>query len=322
MTPPAGRARLELSPSLNRTVLADLPGLPDGMAGSQANSWLAAWGITRRMAARLDARTPASAPGPVALDRLVSRGDPDGIRLADDLGLALGALIATLVTGSETSRAGRPDWPAEQWDRWGSVRRIALGGGLVRGPLGVRLVSAARAWVARTGLAVGVDLVDRPEGLVLRGAVTLLRDTGVVLDCGATTVKSAVRRSPGGPVVAGAPVAAPHGSGPEVLDALTGVIVGLAPHVPGSGELPIALAVATYVDETGQPYAGQLGPYAPLGDLDLRAVLTALVVRAVGRPVSLQTVHDGAAALLGAREADPRVDAAIVLGTSIGSGLR
>ena len=290
------------------------------MAGSQANSWLAAWGMTRRMAARLDAQTSA-APGPDGLDRLVAAGDPDGLLVADDLGLALGALVATLVTGSEASREGRPDWPPAQWDRWGRVRRIAVGGGLVRGPLGVRLVSVAQDWLARTGVVVVVDRVERPEGLVLRGATTLLSDAGVVLDCGATTVKSAVRPSDG-PVAAREPVAAPRGSGPEVLDALAEVVAALAPDVPGSGALPVGMAVATYVDATGQPYAGQLGPYAPLGDLDLPGELAAWFEHAVGRPASVRVVHDGAAALLGAREGDPRVDAAIVLGTSIGSGCR
>lgn len=342
---PSGRPRLDVSPSLNRTVLADFPGLPGGMAGSRANAWLAAWGVARRMATRPEVRdaiarrAPSTSPvlgvgsDPVeatvssawaaALDGLARTGDDAGCRLADELGIALGDLVATLVTGPPGARAARPDWPSSQWERWASVRRIAVGGGLVRGALGGRMVCAAQDWLARTGVPVGVDLVERPEGLVLRGAAALLPGAGVVVDCGSTTVKSAVRRgAPGDQLVADASVAAPQGSGSQILDAITEVVAGRAPAAPGSAVLFVTIAVATYVDETGQPYAGQLGPYAPLGDLDLRAELESRIRHAVDRPASVRVVHDGAAALLGARDDDPGVDAAIVLGTSIGSGLR
>lgn len=85
--------------------------------------------------------------------------------------------------------------------------------------------------------------------------------------------------------------------------------------------LPVSLSLATYVDERGQPWQGQLGPYAPLGDIDFVGELAAAGRSRTGRGVAIRVTHDGAAALLGARVTDPAVDAAIVLGTAIGCGL-
>ena len=83
----------------------------------------------------------------------------------------------------------------------------------------------------------------------------------------------------------------------------------------------MAVALASYVDDSGQPFAGQLGPYAPLGDVDLLRSLRDAVVLHSGRTVELTVVHDGRAALLGARRDDPHTDAVIVLGTAIGHAL-
>lgn len=275
-------------------MLGAFPGLPDGMAGSQANAWLTSRAVTERGA------------GP------------------ERLGLALGALVATLVLGPADARAARPDWPASRWYAWGQVRSLALGGGMLADANGRRMVEVARNFVA--GACVGVELVlaDDPQNLALRGVASLLPPSGgVAVDAGSSWVKRAVVP---GEVLPRVPAPAMGCSADTVVRVLADAVpdTGYGPErseFRPSGPGTVAIALATYVDETGQPYAGQLGPYAPLGDIDLVSTLSAEIARRRGKPVDLQVVHDGWAALLGARLDHPHTDAAIVLGTAIGSGL-
>lgn len=81
------------------------------------------------------------------------------------------------------------------------------------------------------------------------------------------------------------------------------------------------MAIATYVDRSGQPYAGQLGSYASVGEVHFREGLAEAIGRRVNGRAVVTVIHDGAAALLGARIERPEADAAIVLGTAIGCSL-
>ena len=341
----ASSGRPAVSPSLNRAVLGRFDGLPDGAAGQQANAWLTSWAVARRMAERpelllaaaaMDPPLPpvpdsadlaadlllAAAPWPRRLDALVGEGHPGAVALADDLGRVLGGLVATLVTGPGDARAARPDWPAQRWESWSRVRRLSLGGGLLSGSLGRRMVARAAELASASGASTSLTLVADPVGLALRGAASLLSSGGIAVDAGGTTVKSAqVRMSELVPL--------PPRSAPTRRDA--GDVVGVLADVVGCGlersdfrplePIPVAVALATYVDADGQPYPGQLGPYAPLGDVDLIPALRDAIASRFGPTVELTVVHDGAAALLGARLDDVDADAAIVLGTAIGSGL-
>ncbi len=335
--------RLARSPSLNPTVFGDLPGLPAHLAGTPARDWLATWSIARSMAARPDvvaaltehcvevtplpdvvgvsaALMEAAASWPTALDALVVAGDSGALRVADELGAALAALVATLSTAPLDARRARPDWPAQHWDRWRSVRTVVIGGGVVQGMLGAHVVDRAVARLQQMGVAVSLTRAPDAAGLGLRGAASLLRGSGVALDCGGTAIKRAlVSRGPaGGGVETVASVPAPGRVGAqELIDAIAGAVAEVAPQ----GPVEVALAIATYVDESGQPYVGQLGPYAPLGEIDLRAGLTEAIGRMVNGRAAVTVIHDGAAALLGARVERPDADVAIVLGTAIGCSL-
>jgi hypothetical protein len=265
------------------------------MAGSRANAWLASGAVTERGAD------------------------------AEVLGLALGALVATLVVGPADARAARPDWPAERWSAWAGVRDLVVGGGLVAGELGRPMVEVAREWLSHSGIGTRVILAERPETLTLRGVASLLSVTdGIALDCGGSWVKRAVVPSSGDLPAVRAPAI---GSDAEtvvrlVADAVLAAGSGLnrsAFRPPGPGL--VAVALATYVDADGQPYAGQLGPYAALGEIDLVPVLREAIEERIGHAVDVRVVHDGWAALLGARLEHPPTDAVIVLGTAIGSGV-
>ncbi|MEO5744848.1 MAG: hypothetical protein ABIQ53_09715 [Terracoccus sp.] len=335
--------RLLRSPSLNPTVLGDLPGLPAHLAGTAARDWLATWSIARSMAARRDivaaltehglvvtplpdgvgvsaALMEAAASWPTALDALVVAGDSGAMCVADELGDALAALVATLLTAPVDAQRARPDWSAQDWHRWRSVRTVVIGGGVVRGMLGAHVVDRAVAQLQQMGVAVGLTRAPDAAGLGLRGAASLLRGSGVALDCGGTAIKRAlVWCDPGGRQVETLePLPAPGRVGAqEVIDAIADAVAQAA----SPGPVEVVLAMATYVDGTGQPYAGQLGPYAPLGEIDLRAGLAEAIGRMVNGRATVTVIHDGAAALLGARVEQPDADVAIVLGTAIGCSL-
>ena len=344
--------RLAFNPGLNPVALADLAGLPPGTAGSRANQWLGSWSIGQRMAERSEVLAAAvelaggaavltplptvqehptatmelverGAPWPALLGTLVAQGHSPSLDLADDLGRVLGGLVVTLVSGPAESRAARPEWPPARWESWSRVRRVVLGGGIVAGALGERMLVAASDWLSHVGSPVDIALARDPAGLVLRGAATGGvpggHDAGLVLDCGGTTLKRAVLRA--GTLSLRPPSPAPVAglAAYEIIDRLVAAAAELDP--PGDGPLGLACAVATYVDPSGQPYAGQLGPYAPLGSVDLVGELAHRLRARLSREVTVRVRHDGASALLGARDDDPAVDAVIVLGTAIGNAV-
>lgn len=362
--------RLAWSPGLNKTVLGGFsgqagagqgPGVPPGAAGSYAGlDSLCGWAIARRMAAAsgvvaaLEAHgidAPAlqddghvtaalmnsSTPWPAALDRLVGVGDDAAMRLADELAVVLGVLVATLVVAPRDARVARPDWPESYWDLWRSVRMIALGGGLLAGPLGVRLVGGARSWLAAAGIEVTLVVPNPAHQLGLRGAASLLATSGVALDCGGTTIKRAAvsvgtgsERAERAIEVLPAAPAPGRVSAAEVVAVIANAAAPVVAHVArrpavlGSERVEgvqMSISLATYVDDRGQPWQDQLGPYAPLGQIDFVGELATAVTQRTGLPVSLRVTHDGRAALLGARVTHPGVDAAIVLGTAIGNSL-
>jgi hypothetical protein len=265
------------------------------MAGSQANGWLASWAVAERNL------------GP------------------DQLGLALGSLVGTLVVGPADARAARPDWPAERWNAWGGVRELVVGGGMVAGEFGRQMVDVAREWLLANAIGTQMTLAERPDTLALRGVASLLPATGgVALDCGGSWVKRAEVPSNGDLPPMRAPVIGNDGA--TVVRLLADAVPSAGSGSRWSNSRPsgpgtIGVALATYVDPDGQPYAGQLGPYAALGAIDLGADFRHVLARRTGRAVDLCVVHDGWAALLGARLEHPHTDAVIVLGTAIGSGL-
>ncbi|MEO6999905.1 MAG: hypothetical protein ABI112_17660 [Terracoccus sp.] len=343
LRPVASPVRLSRSPSLNPTVLADISRLPANLAGTAARDWLTTWSIARSMAARADvlhaltehgvvvtplpdvvgvsaALMEAAASWPTALDGLMAAGDWRALPVADQLGDALTALLATLATAPVEARLARPDWTEQHWDRWRSVRTVVVGGGVVQGALGAYLIDRASARLQQAGVDLSITRAPDAAGLGLRGAASLLRGTGVALDCGGTAIKRApVSLSPDGQQVEpGAPVPAPGRVGAQaVIDLVADAVADLAP----TGPVEVALAIATYVDRSGQPYAGQLGPYASLGEVHFREGLAEAIGRRVHARASVTVIHAGAAALLGARIDRPEADAAIVLGTAIGCSL-
>jgi hypothetical protein len=322
------------TPSVNRSIIAGIPGLPAGLSGARAFDWLSSVGIARRVRERLpgidlapvpDGLGPdviiAAAPYPRALDALVAAGDPTATGLADDLGVALAGLVAVLVLGPPEARAARRDWPVEHWERWAAVRRIGLGGGIASGALGRRMVTAANAWLPRLGADdARLAVADDPGSLALRGAATRLPDgRAVLVDAGLTSIKRGLADVHGGRCVTVTTMSAVAPPGRPRAGALADFLADAAADVvPGPSVSSAGFAIAADVDATGQPPAGQPGYYGSLGMVPLERRLADRLRDRLGHPVAVAAVNDGdaaAAAMAGA------ADAVIMLGTAIGVGL-
>ena len=59
----------------------------------------------------------------------------------------------TLRRGDAASRAVRPDWDDTYWRHWAGISTVYLGGGIVSGRLGPRLVEHASRTLAEAGMA-------------------------------------------------------------------------------------------------------------------------------------------------------------------------
>ena len=322
------------TPSVNRSIITGIPDLPVEFRGARAFDWLSSVGIARRVRERIasidlapvpDGLGPdviiAAAPYPRALDAMVTAGDPTAAALADDLGVALAGLVVMLTLGPADARSARPDWPAEHWERWAAVRRIAVGGGIVSGGLGRRMVASAIAWLPRLGGGeVQLRLADEPGSLALRGAATRLPSgRAVLVDAGLTWIKRGLADVRDGRCVTlTALEAVSPPLGPRAGALADFLADAAADVVQGSSVSSAGFAVAADADPSGQPLGGQPGFYGSLGTIPLGRRLADRLGDRLGYPVTVRTVNDGdaaAAAIAGA------ADAVIMLGTAIGVGL-
>jgi len=338
--------------SLNRARLIATPPftLPPEVAGMTAYDLLAA----RKVAAAV--REEAATLGLLAEreiddDALMRHFDAcfvapeESVRAAADtiarrFGRALGALILTLRRGDPAARAARPDWDDNYWSYWAGITMLAIGGGLVSGRLGPRLVAHAAHTLADAGMADCVlDLAAWPPVLPLVGAARSLPPetaAAIVCDFGYSFVKRA-RATYGDGLLVRLDTLPPRPARwldnfpgpvppPEQLAGLSEHIVGILadtwqPEAVMSAALAphIVVSLAAYLRD-GQPLTSQGGVYAALNTLspNLAAWLADRLGNAIGRPFTMTLLHDGTAAAR-AYAGTPRA-AVILLGTSLGGG--
>lgn len=273
-----------------------------------------------------------------AFDRCFTSADPVVVAAADAIarcfGRRLGFLILTLVRGDEINRAARPEWDNTYWDQWTLVRGVLIGGGLVAGQLGPRLVNQAAAVVADAGQTdVSVRLADHPAILPLIGmarSLPIVEGTAAVLDFGHSAAKRAHARYEAGRLVSlsllpTAPVPRlGDDRGREDLEVLVAWILAVivetwqAIEPRDAATFTLGASMACYLRD-GHPLTYQRGIYSDLGAVSdhLARQLSEGVSTAVGHPVTLTLLHDGTAA---ARAVPGVADAVLMLGTAIGVG--
>ncbi|GMA17301.1 hypothetical protein E5F05_20305 [Deinococcus metallilatus] len=258
---------------------------------------------------------------PRALNARLERGDWQDAAFAEDLGMALAAVVATLNLAPPESRAARPEWPDAHWERWRRVNDIILGGGVLSGLLGQQLFSTAREWLPRLGAAdVRLHLFPQPRQLMLHGAARQYREGPVVvLDAGHTAVKWAWAEVLGGEVMALQPaplLPTPYGisDGRRLLRFLLETLIETVPADQQARQF--ALSLSAHLDERGRIAAASAASsfYGSLAGIVLEDALREGLSSRLGNACRVKVIHEGQAAVHGL----PDMDAAILLGTSVG----
>jgi hypothetical protein len=341
--------------SLNRVQIADLPGtsLDNHVRGRKAYDLLSSQALARYARERAgELNLPAaflhdSVQTRVGLPRYLidCLSSPHGPARAaakavsQRLGRNLGHILLVLHRGDPINRDARPDWTAADWERWGGIRRIWLGGGLMSGPLGDLILHHARDFLTENGYgeALLVGLSPYRGDFALLGAARYLpsRSThSICLDLGQTLVKRACfsitggtltgwRRYPSLAVDWDQPGMTDHPEpdrGKLVLDSVAGVIVQTLDDSSTTGLVPgedIMLSVAAYV-QGGRLLGGGLYAQMSATVRDVRPLLTDAIRRRSGETVRIQLIHDGSAAA--ALHAGERDTAVILVGTALGTG--
>jgi hypothetical protein len=316
--------------SLNRTLLADLPGADPRLVGRRGWEVLrleALEGLAAEHGIHAAERTDVPRRLRTALGSADTAQADQARRVVAEFGRRLGHLVATLRLGSEQASP----WRTAYRQHWRAVDRIWLGGGIVAA-LGGELLRSARAEAQRLGADNStLDLAAHADVLALIGAArkrATPASCSIVLDFGYSSVKRgiaaflndvlqrldvlpsfSVTRS-GLDLVSNAD---------EVRQAVVGVIRATLQEAqdyqPGHIDPQVVISLATYLTD-GRPTASA-EPYDLLSDVDFDK-LTDELTRVTGVPLQVRFVHDGTAAAA-ALPSNGRAGI-IVLGTSLGAG--
>lgn len=331
-----------VSPSLNRVVLAVLPGLPTAVQGQTAYDLLRADALRQRVAAQAD-RLGLDGNDPdllAAFDRCLAAGAPVAQEIAAEYGRFLAYLLLVLKQGHAANRAARPEWEAAHWAWWERIERVWLGGGLLRGELGKTAVFTAQQTIQSYGLShFTVNLSPHGANLPLRGLATLApagTQAMLLADLGHTHIKQAVAFYEVGQLARLEPLPSlPSGCdsnyndhrdhksilahAAHVADTLAALWQRGRDHGWPLGST-MAVSVACYL-LNGQPPPGEYGCYGRLGLLtdNLANWLAQLVSERAGEPIRLLLRHDGTAAALAHGESGEKT-AVITCGTALGIG--
>lgn len=316
--------RLTGEASLQRVVIASLPGVPADIAGTPASEV-----CSRDALAGLMLDTPGLPPPEP--DRLADqlgelRSSAEGIvrDLAGGLlrayGVRLGALLATLKDPGTPAQQGWSRARRGYLEHWLGIERVWLGGGLLVGGGAGDIVAGVQQLLSCAGVALDVRVGRCPAVLPLLGAARMVgRQDGraVVVDAGHSSIKGAVAVVNGGALAALEllpPAPAPlSGSRDSVEAALVTALVTFADAVESTRLARVVVSVASYLD-AGAPVDDDRSIYGGLTPDRVRD----LVGAATGGDMLVEFVHDGSASALGI--ADPRLSAVVTVGTWLGIG--
>ena len=338
--------RLTPDASLNRVRIVDLPGvsLPPEVRNALAYDLLSAAALANQLRSRADQLGLAAVRDAVP-DVLLRRFDacfdhPEAeIRaraeeIARQLGAYLGYVILTLRRGDSANRAARPEWGDGYWRHWASITWVTIGGGVVAGRLGPRLVAhAVRTMTDARMDDCRVQLAPWPVLMPLVGAARAMVPGGpsaVVLDFGQSYIKRAravydqsalasLHLLPAVPTPLADMTVEGAGRLAEYMVSVVADTWREAVH-PGVPLAPtIVISLASYIRD-GRPLPRQGGPYAAMSPItdNLERWLCRRISERVGYPLGVALLHDGTAAALAC--AGEERAAVITMGTALGVG--
>lgn len=234
--------------------------------------------------------------------------DPAAGPVVDEIGDRLASLIAALRSPATAAAAtgGRRTY----LQVWPYIGLVVLGGGLMKGSVGVRV--AARASIA-LGASPEVRVASHPEWLPLIGAARSAPAADadvIVMDAGQTSIKQGVavirdRRLVGVRVLPSLPVASVTAT--DLPAVLARAVHAVRERHPGTAP-EVVVSVASYLDN-GRPIHDPSSIY--------ERVDPALMRSRFG--VRLRLIHDGTAAWRAWATDGP--SAVIMLGTWLGVGI-
>ncbi len=332
--------------SLNRVRILDLPGvaLPPEVCGALAYDLLSATALADHVRSRAG-QLGLGAVNATEPDVLLRRFDecfehPDAAIRAEAEGVAqqfgayLGYVLLTLKRGDRANRAVRPEWGDSHWQHWASVTRVHIGGGVVAGRLGPRLVAHAAQTLRDAGINdCCVQLARWPTLLPLVGAARAMPPAGppaVVLDFGHSFIKraraeyhhdtlTALHLLPALPTPPTELTAEGVGRLAEYLASVVAESTCEAAE-PGVALAPtVVVSLAAYVRD-GQPMPRTGDPFAAMSAIagNLEIWLSQRASERAGQPLEVALLHDGTAAACAC--AGEERTAVITMGTALGVG--
>ncbi|MBA2362126.1 MAG: hypothetical protein H0V86_01185 [Chloroflexia bacterium] len=346
MTGDLDPCRLTPDASLNRVRVVDLPGvaLPPEVRGALAYDLLAATALVTHLRSRAG-QLGFGAVNVAEPDVLLRRFDecfehPDAAiraaaeEVAEQFGAYLGYALLTLKRGDRANRAVRPEWGDGYWRHWAGVTRVHIGGGVVAGRLGPRLVAHAAQTLRDAGINdCSVQLARWPMLLPLVGAARAMPPAGppaVVLDIGHSFIKRARAESHHGALTAlrllpavSTPPTELTAEGVSRLAAYVASVVADTTREaadPGVALAPtVVVCLAAYIRD-GQPLPRIGDPFAAMAAIagNLEIWLSQRASEQAGQPLEVTLLHDGTAAAY-ALAGEERA-AVITLGTALGVG--
>jgi hypothetical protein len=336
-----------VTPSLNRLVIADLPGiwLPEEVRGRRGYELLSVEALAQLIRGEMGPFLPEEgvetwpALWTWYMAQLAAQETSAGqaaAAIAAAYGRRLAYLLLTLQRADPVNQAARGDWGPEHWAYWQSMRNIGIAGGLCAGPFGRMVHASAAALLAENRCALRLFLAPQPAQIALLGMAALLppgNQRMLVCDFGQTRVKCAVAHRYGYGLQLETLPARDSACGD--LDALPlderslrefrdQLVAWITQHwrdqyarAPLSDH--IGVAVAAYL-RGGHPFPGFMSCYGRLQLLtpNLASHLEAELRSTLQHPIQLHLYHDGAAAAL-AFAGNPQT-AVITLGTALGVG--
>jgi hypothetical protein len=323
----------DTSNSLNRVVIADLPGmnLTDEVKGKTGYDLVSTAALDKLIEVHIQDLGLISYTSPAADNEIFfvmfGLDDPTAIHIVETMGRNLGYLLLTLIRGDEINRKARTEWDESHWSLWGNIQTVHLGGGLVTDKMGELILKQVQEVIATSNSNLTVDIAPYPHILPLMGAARYIPTghCGCVLDFGGIYIKRGVayfdvlglakiQLLPMMQVKMRADMSAK-----VIRRKMIDVIVDTLKRQDFDADV-IPVSIAAYVDANGQPLIAQGGIYMQLAQLsdDIPAMLSEEVSNRIGKQVQIKLLHDGSAA---ASYYAPQENAAVImLGTAIGSG--
>jgi hypothetical protein len=318
--------RLTADASLQRVIIAALPGVPAEIAGRPASEICSRDALARLVFDTAD--LPALDPRRLGDQLAELRSSPDAAtrslagRALRTYGVRLGALLATLKHPSTATQQGTTRARYGYFEHWLGVERVWLGGGLLAAAGAADILAGAQQFLSRSGTVLELRVGRWPAMLPLLGAARLAQPRdgrALVADAGHSTIKAAVAVIDQGVLAALETLPAlpaPSRDGLHAVEAR--LVAALVTAADALGDAPgrhqhVVVSVASYLDRGGAVADGR----SVYGGITPERVSHLLAV-ASGDDMSVEFVHDGTASASAVN--DPSPSAVVTIGTWLGVG--